>query len=199
MGIFTGLSENLQIKVEDKAWEAILIRVIRALHNDTREYTDSIKRHNTVSLGIYGMLYMLCYVLFNWAKNYFFENGTAIEWAQSTPAWPQGSRSGLLEGRTRLLLSLGMAGCQLVGSRLRWCATVLKKKSTCEKHTKKEYFMLIFGLKKRYKHQSATFPPAWPLTAKQNRVDSSAFPSILNWAKLAAWPSMGWETFLSTE
>lgn len=47
--------------------------------------------------------------------------------------------------------------------------------------------------------QPVTFPPAWPLTAKQKRVDSSVLPSILNWAKLAAWPSMGWETFLSTE
>lgn len=50
-----------------------------------------------------------------------------------------------------------------------------------------------------YRHQPVTFPPAWPLTAKQNRVDSSVLPSILNWAKLAAWPSMGWETFRSTE
>lgn len=55
MGIFIGLSENLQMK-EHIAWKAILIRFIRALHNNTREYTDSIKRHNTASLGIYGML-----------------------------------------------------------------------------------------------------------------------------------------------
>lgn len=46
---------------------------------------------------------------------------------------------------------------------------------------------------------SLTLPPACPLTAKQKRVDSSAFPSILNCAKLAACPSIGCETFLSTE
>lgn len=44
-----------------------------------------------------------------------------------------------------------------------------------------------------------TFPPACPRTAKQNRVDSSVLPSILNCAKPAACPSMGWDTFLSTE
>lgn len=50
-----------------------------------------------------------------------------------------------------------------------------------------------------YLEPSLTLPPACPLTAKQKRVDSSAFPSILNCAKLAACPSMGWDTFLSTE
>lgn len=44
-----------------------------------------------------------------------------------------------------------------------------------------------------------TFPPACPRTAKQNRVDSSVLPSILNCAKPAACPSIGWDTFLSTE
>lgn len=44
-----------------------------------------------------------------------------------------------------------------------------------------------------------TFPPACERTAKQKRVEALAFPSILNSPKAAAWPSMGWETFLSTE
>lgn len=44
-----------------------------------------------------------------------------------------------------------------------------------------------------------TFPPACPRTAKQNRVDSSVLPSILNCAKPAACPSIGCDTFLSTE
>ena len=44
-----------------------------------------------------------------------------------------------------------------------------------------------------------TLPPAGLLTAKQKRVEGLAFPSILNSAKAAAWPSIGWETFLSTE
>lgn len=50
-----------------------------------------------------------------------------------------------------------------------------------------------------YLEPSLTLPPACPLTAKQKRVDSSAFPSILNCAKLAACPSIGCDTFLSTE
>ena len=37
------------------------------------------------------------------------------------------------------------------------------------------------------------------LTAKQKRVDSFGFPSILNCMKAAAWPSIGWDTFRSTE
>lgn len=44
-----------------------------------------------------------------------------------------------------------------------------------------------------------TFPPACERTAKQKRVEELVFPSILNSPKAAAWPSMGWETFLSTE
>lgn len=44
-----------------------------------------------------------------------------------------------------------------------------------------------------------TLPPAGLLTAKQKSVEGLAFPSILNSAKAAAWPSIGWETFLSTE
>jgi len=44
-----------------------------------------------------------------------------------------------------------------------------------------------------------TFPPWTVRTAKQKRVDVSAFPSILNCANEAAWPSMGCEHFLSTE
>ena len=36
-----------------------------------------------------------------------------------------------------------------------------------------------------------SLPPAAPLTAKQKRVDSCWLPSILNWMKAAAWPSIG--------
>ena len=43
-----------------------------------------------------------------------------------------------------------------------------------------------------------SLPPAAPLTAKQKRVDSCWLPSILNWMKAAAWPSIGWDTFRST-
>lgn len=43
------------------------------------------------------------------------------------------------------------------------------------------------------------FPPCVVLTAKQNSVDTSGFPSILNIANDAAWPSMGCETLRSTE
>lgn len=44
-----------------------------------------------------------------------------------------------------------------------------------------------------------TFPPACDRTAKQKRVEGLAFPSTLNSPKAAACPSMGWDTFLSTE
>ena len=37
------------------------------------------------------------------------------------------------------------------------------------------------------------------LTAKQKSVDSLGLPSILNCMKAAAWPSIGWDTFRSTE
>lgn len=94
----------------------------------------SIKRYDTLWIfGGGGMLYGFLLIITNYAfiqisSTWFFENGAAIGWAKSTPAWPQGSRFGLLEGRTRPLLSLEMAGCQLVGSPLQWCATVLKER-----------------------------------------------------------------------
>lgn len=44
-----------------------------------------------------------------------------------------------------------------------------------------------------------TFPPACERTAKQKRVEGLAFPSTVNSPNAAAWPSMGWDTFLSTE
>ena len=62
-----------------------------------------------------------------------------------------------------------------------------------------------------------SLPPAAPLTAKQKRVDSCIviasklhydgfkmishacwLPSILNWMKAAAWPSIGCDTLRST-
>lgn len=43
-----------------------------------------------------------------------------------------------------------------------------------------------------------TFPAVADLTAKQNRFDGSGFVSNLNCKKQAAWPSIGWLTFLST-
>lgn len=50
-----------------------------------------------------------------------------------------------------------------------------------------------------YNPGALTFPPACERTAKQKRVEALAFPSTLNSPKAAAWPSMGWDTFLSTE
>ena len=47
--------------------------------------------------------------------------------------------------------------------------------------------------------QGYTFPPCAPRTAKQNRVDGTAFPGIENWEKAAACPSIGWLTLRSTE
>lgn len=47
--------------------------------------------------------------------------------------------------------------------------------------------------------EKLTFPPVAERTAKQKRVDSLALPWIFNWAKLAAWPSIGWLTLRSTE
>ena len=44
-----------------------------------------------------------------------------------------------------------------------------------------------------------TFPPWAPRTAKQNRVEGLALPSILNSANDAACPSMGCDTLRSTE
>lgn len=44
-----------------------------------------------------------------------------------------------------------------------------------------------------------TFPPCGPRTANENNVDSWGLPSILNCVNAAAWPSIGWLTFLSTE
>lgn len=44
-----------------------------------------------------------------------------------------------------------------------------------------------------------TFPPACERTAKQKRVEGLVFPSTLKSPKAAACPSMGWDTFLSTE
>lgn len=46
---------------------------------------------------------------------------------------------------------------------------------------------------------SITFPPACERTAKQKRVEGLVFPSTLKSPKAAACPSMGWDTFLSTE
>lgn len=44
-----------------------------------------------------------------------------------------------------------------------------------------------------------TFPPCGPRTANENNVDSWGLPSTLNCVNAAAWPSIGWLTFLSTE
>lgn len=44
-----------------------------------------------------------------------------------------------------------------------------------------------------------TFPPAWERTAKQKRVEGLVLPSTWKSPKAAACPSMGWDTFLSTE
>lgn len=47
--------------------------------------------------------------------------------------------------------------------------------------------------------QIFTLPPWAPLTAKQKMVDGCVLPSSLRDANAAAWPSIGWLTFLSTE
>lgn len=107
------------------------------------------------------------------------------------PAWPPGSHSVLLGGRKHPQLSLEMVGCPLVESRLQWCAAKMSKIRV--KHTGS---LEMSGCALALTH---TFPPACPRTAKQNRVDSSVLPSILNCAKPAACPSMGCDTFLSTE
>lgn len=44
-----------------------------------------------------------------------------------------------------------------------------------------------------------TFPPACERTAKQKRVEGLVLPSTWKSPKAAACPSMGWDTFLSTE
>ncbi len=60
-------------------------------------------------------------------------------------------------------------------------------------------YLFPHGRSFKKKKKKQTFPPACPRTAKQKSVDSSEFPSILNWANPAAWPSIGCDTFLSTE
>ena len=40
-------------------------------------------------------------------------------------------------------------------------------------------------------NKTVTFPPCAPLTAKEKSVEFSLFPLSLNWAKAAAWPSIG--------
>lgn len=107
------------------------------------------------------------------------------------PAWPLGSHSVLLGGRKHPQLSLEMVGSLLEESRLQWCAAEMSKIRVKHKGSL-EMSGCALAL-------TRTFPPAWPRTAKQNRVDSSVLPSILNCAKPAACPSMGCDTFLSTE
>lgn len=47
--------------------------------------------------------------------------------------------------------------------------------------------------------RAVTFPPACERTAKQKRVEGLVLPSTWKSPKAAACPSMGWDTFLSTE
>lgn len=94
-----------------------------------RQYTET---HSTRSLWECVSLKMA------WTKT---KNGAAQRHrAQVSPALLQESRFGPQGERTHLLLSLGKAGCQLVGFPLRWCATVYgeiekKKTKTVETHT----------------------------------------------------------------
>lgn len=46
---------------------------------------------------------------------------------------------------------------------------------------------------------TCSLEPCAPFTAKVNSVDSDVAPSALNCANAAAWPSIGCETFFSTE
>lgn len=120
------------------------LKVVAVLYSQCYKVIDAVRQYTETHST--GSLWECVSLKMAWIKT---KNGAAQrQRAQVSPALLQESHSGPQGERTRLLLSLGKAGCQLVGFPLRWCATVYReigKKKTVETHTIRECFIKMTG------------------------------------------------------